>query len=172
MGINSRNFIYSRLLWLSAIVLILVVSITNGQTRSSLSAQEEVPTVTNPHAGASNVPVFTEYRGVRIGMTAEGVRSRLDELKKSDGKDLLVVSERESAQIYYDDKSKVMALSIDYFGDDSGAPTPETVLGVAIQAKADGSMYRLERYPEAGYWVSYNRTAGDKPIVTITMQKM
>lgn len=25
---------------------------------------------------------------------------------------------------------------------------------------------------QAGYWVSYNRTAGDKPIVTITMQKM
>jgi hypothetical protein len=46
------------------------------------------------------------------------------------------------------------------------------VLGVELQAKPDGSMYELERYPAAGYWVSYNRTAGDKPIVTITMQRM
>jgi len=33
-------------------------------------------------------------------------------------------------------------------------------------------MCQLNRYPEAGYWVSYNRIAGDKPIVTITVQKM
>jgi hypothetical protein len=46
------------------------------------------------------------------------------------------------------------------------------VLGTELQAKPDGSMYQLNRYPEAGYWVSYNRTAGDKPIITITMQKM
>jgi hypothetical protein len=46
------------------------------------------------------------------------------------------------------------------------------VLGVELQAKPDGSMYELKRYPDAGYWVSYNRTAGDKPIVTITMQKI
>lgn len=75
-------------------------------------------------------------------------------------------------RIYYDEKGKVIAISIDYFGDNSNAPTPEAVLGTALQAKADGSMYQLNRYPEAGYWVSYNRTAGDKPIVTITMQKM
>ena len=64
------------------------------------------------------------------------------------------------------------AISIDYFAGDTSAPSPEAVLGVDIQAKADGSMYQLNRYSQAGYWVSYNRTAGDKPIVTITMQKM
>ena len=175
MGVNPGSFIHSRLLWLAAIVLILVVSITNGQTVSSLSAQEEVATVTNPsapNAATSNGPVFTEYRGVRIGMTAEEVRSKLDQLKKGDRQDFLVFSDRESAQIYYDDKGKVIAISIDYFGDNSNAPSPDAVLGVGLQAKADGSMYQLNRYPEAGYWVSYNRTTGDKPIVTITMQKI
>lgn len=98
MGISPRSFIHSRLLWLSAIVLILVVLIANGQTVSSLSAQEEVATVTNRNAATSNVPVFTEYRGVRIGITAEEVRSKLDQLRKGDRQDFLVFSDRESAQ--------------------------------------------------------------------------
>ena len=91
--------------------------------------------------------------------------------KKGDHQDFLVFSQHESAQIYYNDQGKVTALSIDYFGDYK-APTPDAVLGVALQSKPDGSMYQLKRYPQAGYWVSYNRTPGDKPIVTITMQKM
>ena len=175
MGINLRSFIGSTLLLIPAIVLILSASIANGQTIPSASAQEEVATAMNPSASdaaAANVPVFKDYRGVTIGMTAEEVRGKLDGLKKGDRQDFLVFSERESAQIYYDDAGKVIAISIDYFGDNSNAPTPEAILGAALEAKADGSMYQLNRYPEAGYWVSYNRTAGAKPIVTITMQKL
>ena len=137
-------------------------------------AQEQVATAVKapPTKAPVNAPVYTDYRGVAIGMTVDEVRSKLDRIKKGTGQDLLVFSEFESAQIYYDDKNKVTAISIDYIGDSSKAPTPETVLGAALQAKADGSMYQLNRYPEAGYWVSYNRTAGNKPIVTITIQKM
>ena len=174
MGINPRRFIRSTLLLLPVMVVILVVSIANGQTISSGSAQEEVAEM-NPSASsaaATNLPVFTEYRGIRIGMTAEEVRSKLDGLKEGEAQDYLVLSERESAQIYYNSEGKVTAISIDYFGGNSNAPSPDVVLGVGLEAKADGSMYQLNRYPEAGYWVSYNRTAGDKPIITITMQKM
>jgi hypothetical protein len=135
------------------IVLLMTVSIVHGQT-------------------PANAPVFKVYRGVTIGMAADEVRAKLDRIKKGDRQDYLVFSEQEAAQIYYDDKGKVTAISIDYFGGDGKAPTPETVLGAGIQAKPDGSMYQLTRYPQAGYWVSYYRTAGDKPVVTITMQKM
>ena len=38
-----------------------------------------------------------------------------------------------------------MAISIDYFGDNSKAPTAEAVLGTALEPKADGSMYQLNR---------------------------
>ena len=145
------SFVRSTLLLLPAVFLAALVS--NAQT-------------------TSNAPIFKDYRGITIGMSAEEARSKLDRLKKGDGQDFLVFSEHESAQIYYDKDGKVTAISIDYFGDKTGAPTPEAVLGAGIQAKADGSMYQLNRYPEAGFWVSYNRTAGDKPIVTITMQKM
>jgi hypothetical protein len=149
-----------------SLLTLAIVSIAN--------AQEQVATVVNSSASkpAANAPVYTDYRGVSIGMTADEVRSKLNNLKKGKGQDFLVLSEQESAQIYYDDKNKVSAISIDYIGDISKAPTPETILGMGIEAKSDGSMYQLNRYPEAGYWVSYNRTAGDKPIVTITIQKM
>ena len=80
-------------------------------------------------------------------------------------------SDKETAQIYYDKDGKVIAISVDYFNPNS-APAPETILGEGLQAKADGSMYQLNRYPDKGYWVSYNRTAGEKPITTITVQKL
>ena len=163
------------LLFLSAIVLILAASTVGAQTPPSTTSQGEVAKVTTPTASTknSNLPVFTDYRGVKIGMTADEVKSTLKNLKDSDnGQDYFVFSERESAQIYYDENKKVTAISIDYFGDDSNAPAPSSVLGIELEAKPDGSMYQLNRYPEAGYWVSYNRTAGDKPIVTITMQKV
>lgn len=137
------------------------------------SAQEQVATVVSSSPKASaNAPVYTDYRGVSVGMSADEVRSKLNGIKKGKGQDFLPLSEHESAQIYYDDTNKVSAISIDYIGDVSKAPSPETVVGTVIEPKADGSMYKLNRYPEAGYWVSYNRTAGDKPIVTITIQKM
>jgi len=175
MGINVTAFFRSSLLLLPAIVLILPAPVANGQTTSNPAAQKEVATAKNPStntAATANVPVFTDYRGIKIGMTAEEVRAKLDGLKKDDRQDFLVFSEREYAQIYYNDAGKVTAISIDYFGDNSNAPSPDAVLGAALKAKADGSMYQMNRYPRAGYWVSYNRTAGEKPIVTITMQKM
>jgi len=145
-------------------VVLIVGSIANAQTVAKVSSPATTP-------AKPNVPVFADYRGVKIGMAADEVRSKLDGIKKGDGQDILNFSEHETAQIYYDDKHQVTAISIDYFGDNS-APTPEAVLGAALTPKPDGSMYQLNRYSDAGYWVSYNRTAGDKPIVTITMQKM
>src|ERR1044072_102908 len=162
----------------SILILVMLpaigVSIGNAQTTSSAPERQEGGAVGNSTARNSTaaVPVFKDYRGIHIGMTAEEVRSTLDGLKKDKGQDVFIFSEHESAQIFYDDQGKVTAISIDYFGDNSNAPSPAAVLGTELQAKADGSMYQLNRYPDAGYWVSYNRTAGEKPIVTITMQKM
>ncbi len=119
------------------------------------------------------MPVFTNYKGVTIGMSADEVRQKLDRLKeKGEKQDFFVFSDAESAQVYYDADKKVNAISVDYFGSDSVAPTPEAVVGKAISPRPDGSMHELVRYPEAGYWVAYNRTAGSNPIITVTMQKI
>jgi hypothetical protein len=51
-------------------------------------------------------------------------------------------------------------------------PTAKSVIGADIEAKTDGSMYRMIRYTKAGFWVSYSRTSGDSPMVSITIQKI
>lgn len=172
MGISSKRFINATWLLVLGIAFLLITSVGNAQSISNPS--QTVASAAKPSANpaSAKVPVFKDYRGVTIGMTAKEVRASLDRIKEGKGQDYLVYSDAESAQIYYDNQGKVTAVSIDYFGDGIKAPTPEAVLGVGLTPKADGSMYQLNRYPEAGYWVSYNRTSGDKPIVTITMQKM
>jgi len=122
---------------------------------------------------AADKPIFIEYKGVSIGMATDEVRKKLGEpTDKSDAQDFFVFSEKESCQVYYDKVHKVMAVSINYVGDGSGAPLPKVVLGTEIEAKADGAMYKMIRYPESGYWVSYNKTGGEDPLVTVTMQKI
>ena len=123
--------------------------------------------------GGLQAPSFTEYRGARIGMTATEVREKLGKPKSKDKtQDLFVFGENESAQIFYDEQEKVYAISIDFTGKNNDAPTAKDVLGEDIAAKADGSMYQMKQYQDAGYWLSYNRTSGDEPQVTITMQKI
>lgn len=117
-------------------------------------------------------PLYIEYKGVSLGMEASDVRKKLgNPTDKSDVQDFYVFSDTETAQVFYT-KGKVMAVAVNYVGDKSGAPLPKIVLGTDIEAKPDGAMHKIVRYPEAGYWVSYNRTGGDDPLITVTMQKI
>lgn len=121
---------------------------------------------------AQDEPPFHDYKGVRIGMTADEARKLLGSpTDKDDKQDVYMFGESESCQVYYDPAKKVSALSITFFSDKS-VPAPKTVLGEEPQAKQDGSLYKLIRYPKAGYWVSYTRTAGDSPMIIIAMQKI
>jgi len=40
-----------------------------------------------------------------------------------------------------------------------GVITPKQIFSGEIEVKPDGSMYKMVRYPKAGCWLSYNRTA-------------
>ena len=122
-------------------------------------------------AKASPEPLYKEYRGVTLGMSASDVRAKLGKpQEKSDAMDFYVFNDRERARVYYTD-GKATAVIATYIGRDGGAPPPTAVLGSEIEARADGSMYQMKPYREAGYWVAYSRTAGDSPMVMITMQK-
>ena len=117
--------------------------------------------------------VLKAYRGVQLGMTADEVRKKLGDPKdKSDAQDFFVFGETETAQIVYDPAHKVITISADFLSTDASVPTAKQVLGSELEAKADGSVYKMVRFPKAGYWLSYNRTAGASPMTSITLQKI
>jgi len=154
---NSAGKLLTAVVVLTA--LSLVPSMSTAQKRNSPAEDEN--------------PVFREYRGVQLGMTAEEARKKLGKPSdKGDEQDFYIFSERETAQIVYDKAHKVTVLSVDYSSGAPDVPTPKTVTGADIEPKPDGSMHKMIRYPKAGFWVSYSRTAGDSPMISITIQKI
>lgn len=118
----------------------------------------------------ADAPVYTDYRGVRLGMTAEEVRGRLCKaVSEAKEEDFHVVSEAETARVFYDEAQKVRAVVATYT---AGGPTAEAVLGRAAETREDGSQHLKVSYERAGYWVAYTRTGGDTPVVTVAMQAL
>ena len=118
-------------------------------------------------------PAFSDFKGVRIGSSTDEARKKLGNPRdKGDDQDFYVFKDTQAVQIFYDKTAKVSAISIDYMNGADGIPSPKDVLGTDADKKPDGSLYKLVRYPKAGYWVSYSRTAGDSPTITVTMQKI
>ena len=137
---------------------------TSNQASSSVGA---VPAPTPPEKA-----VFSTYKGVGLGMKADEARKILGSPKdKSEAQDFYVLSDNETAQIYYE-SGAVTAISIDYSGDLKNAPSCKQVLGEEVPPKPDGGIYKLVRFPKAGFWVSFSKTAGTNPIVSITIQKL
>lgn len=165
----SRKF-RSIFVFCSCISALLIVSTLN------LSAQKSVPSQ-NADAAAAQPPEARSgaflYKGIEIGMMADDVRKKLGEPKdKSDPQDLFMFGDDESAQFLYDSSKKVTAIMITYSGKMNGAPTAKEVFGENVPAKADGGIFKMVRYPKAGYWVSYNKIVGDDSIISIAMQKL
>jgi hypothetical protein len=122
---------------------------------------------------AESRPAFSDFRGVRIGTTADETRKKLGSPRdKSAEQDLYIYNDTQIVQVLYDKAGAVSAISIDYMNGATGIPAARDVLGTDADAKADGSIYKMVRYPKAGYWVSYSRTAGSEPTTTVTMQKI
>jgi len=146
----------------AAVSLLLLLS--NGapaQRRNAASTEEE------------ESAMFKEYRGVQLGMTADEVRKKLGAPKdKGDEQDFFVFGDTESAQIVYDATHKVVTISADFLSTGPTVPTAKQVLGSDLEAKGDGSVYKMVRYSKAGYWLSYNRTGGTAPMTSITLQKI
>lgn len=118
-------------------------------------------------------PLFQEYRGIQLGMGAEEVRKKLgNPTDKGDEQDFFMLNDAESAQIFYDKTKKVMAISANFLRGAQNIPTPKVLFGQELAAKPDGSVYQMTRYPKAGYWLSYSKTAGESPLISVTLQKI
>lgn len=154
------------------VVLAVFIAIVCISFVSSDHANPAIAAVPLPTPGAEK-KVMSEYRGVSIGMSADAVRSKLGGPKdKSDAMDLYMFGDSETAQFYYDASKLVTAIMITYSGDLKNAPSPKDVLGEDAEARADGSIFKIVRFPKAGFWISYNRTAPPDAIVNIALQKM
>ncbi len=121
-----------------------------------------------------NLPAWQSYKGIGIGTTADEVRAKLGVPKSEDAEGVFYVfSEMENAQFLFDNEKKVRTVSVVF---DAAHPTPPTfadVFGKTAQmaAKPDGSIFKMMRYEDAGYWISYSRMAGDKAMVIVMIQK-
>src|ERR1041384_2938524 len=163
-GVTMTRLLRSSKFWLLSLAVIsfTIAGVSQGQTaqkRAAALAPEEDP-------------VFHDYRGVKIGWLADEVRKKLgNPANKGDEQDFYMFGEKETAQFLYD-KGQVSAISVDFMNGAKEIITPQQVFGADIEAKPDGSKYKLVRYPKAGYWVSHSRTAGDTPIITVTIQRL
>ncbi len=159
--------------------MLLIVMLGTLGTVMSVTAQTPGHKSRTPIAnafkepGATQQPLYRDYKGVRIGMTADEARAKLGQpALKADDQDYYVVSENQTVQIVYDSAHKVIGISVDYMGG-VGAPDYRNVVGGDIAVKPNGAMYKLVRYEQLGFWVSYNRTASNSVVtVTITMYKI
>jgi outer membrane protein assembly factor BamE (lipoprotein component of BamABCDE complex) len=150
-------------------VLIAAVFVLGLSVKANAQTQK-VKAAFNPGT-ATQQPRYTEYKGVRLGMSADEARAKLGTpaMKASD-QDFYVFSENETAQIVYNPAQKVITISVDYLGG-IGAPDSKAVVEGELEAMANGSLHRIVRYQSMGFWVSYSRTAGPMATVTVTLQK-
>jgi hypothetical protein len=151
---------------LKSVVLFSCVVIVLLLTAPTAAAQGSKGSINTPEENGF------QFRGVKIGMATDDARKKLGSPRdKSPEQDFYLFNDNEAVQIYYE-KGAVSAISIDYMTGANSIPSPKDVLGADAEAKADGSIHKVIRYPKAGYWVSYSRTAGNEPTITITMQKI
>jgi outer membrane protein assembly factor BamE (lipoprotein component of BamABCDE complex) len=135
----------------------------------SVTAQRKTAAVIAEEPSSS----FQKYRGIQLGMTADEVRQKLGEPKdKGAEQDFYVFNELETAQIVYDKSQKVVTISADFLATAPDVLTAKQVFGTDLEAKPDGSVYKMVRFPKAGYWLSYSRTSGADPMTTVTLQKI
>jgi len=155
------------------VVSVTLVAVLSGLSSPSAAANRRSISAPAPTpAAAADKALYSEYRGVTLGMSIDEARAKLGKAKdSSDQQDYYMISDGETVQIVYESKV-VRGISATFVGAGAKAPTPMAVFGIDAEAKPDGSINKMVRYPKAGYWVSYIRTGGDDPMVMITIHKL
>lgn len=139
-----------------------------GKTEPAAYTKKEIPLQTSRPA-----PYLKEYRKVTIGMPADALRDAWGkpEMEYPDGY-FYELSDSETVQIVIGPDKKITAISVT-FVKGKGAPSFAEVFGEksAPEKSANGSVYKMVRYEDAGYWVAYSGGPEDDANVSVTMQK-
>ncbi|MEO7971193.1 MAG: hypothetical protein ABI698_07835 [bacterium] len=161
-----RNMRRNLLAGLGALLVCAMLGLSAGANAQALKGRAAFAS-----GHTTQEPLYSEYKGVRLGMTAQETRAKLGTpALKSNDQDYYVFSDNETAQIGYNGDQKVVSISVDYLRG-IGAPDYKAVVPGELGTTPSGSLYRMARYESLGFWVSYNRTTGAMPMVTITIQK-
>jgi hypothetical protein len=152
------------------ITALVVITLTGLMFATAVQAQKARAATTE--TAVVQQPLYTDFRGAKLGMTPDEVREKLGNPVLKDAEmDYYVLSDTMIAQVVYDSARKARMISVDY-ANGAGAPDYRTVVGPELLIRADGSAYAMVRYESRGFWVSYSRTAGTVIVVTITIQKI
>ena len=118
-------------------------------------------------------PNVNAVGGIELGMTAKQVKEKLGKAEVEDATGLVFdLDNGVSMQIGLDEDKKVRTVAATYPDASKGAPSITDIFGSSVE-KSDGDVYKMERYPEAGFWISYSRTnSKEKPMTIIMMRKI
>lgn len=118
-------------------------------------------------------PFVHSVRDVELGMSVDEVKKKLGRPDVEDDTGLLFsLSGGDSVQVGLDENKKVRTIADIYAAGSKSAPSIKDIFGPAAE-DSGGDTYKMERYPDAGYWVSYSRSnSSDKPIVVVMMRRI
>lgn len=170
---NSKNQRATRIIARLLFVLLIVggALIISGAAQTGNAAGNN-KALQNKSAAT---PVLDGYKNVKIGMTSAQVVEKLGKPESEDAQGLYYsFGENETAQFILDSNKNVRTIVVMFMPEHPNPMKFEDVFGkdAAAEPAADGKVYKLVRYPEAGYWIAYNRMAGEKAMITLTIQKM
>jgi hypothetical protein len=162
-----------------AFLIILAFAVVGASAQTTEPSNSTVSGLEPPAAQKQAVitPAINDLAGVAIGMTGDQVKEKLGKPESGDDSTGMYYSmdNGESMQLAFDADKKVKMIAMMYSGKGTKAPEPTEVFGAqsSITAGSDGRIYKMVRYPSAGYWVAYSRLNLDAgPMITVTMQKM
>jgi len=118
-------------------------------------------------------PALKAIREVELGMSVDDVKHKLGKPDVEDDTGMyFTLNGGDSVQIGLGPDKKVRTVASIYAAGSKNAPSAQEVLGADADS-TDGDTYKMIRYPDAGYWVSYSKTnSKDKPVVIVTMRKL
>ena len=154
--------------WIFLLIGALLILLLGGLVAKGQSVAPR--TITAKTQAQAQQPLYSEYRGVRLGMTATEVRAKLGEpALKSDEQDFFIISANETTQIAYNAAHTVITISTDYAAG-VGAPDYKTAVGEGtLLTRPDGSVFKMAMHDAERFWVTYNKSAATVPTVTITI---
>lgn len=186
---NGKNFNYlapAKSIFASLVFAAFAAIGASAQTETVPTSSSDASTAATAATAATQtaqiesepappMPVMQDYKGVKIGMTEDEVRDKLGRPESSDASGMVYeLSRGERAQIGLDGDKKVRLIVVFYSPESESRPAYADIFGPGstAPAKEDGSIYNMIQYPQAGYWVAYNKGAGESGLVIVTMQKL